>query len=620
MFVPWHSLSSSARWIGVGLIGLGLVVGCDQPKKKRNDTDKPAIKSVYPTLPPVADLPEFMKGTIYELAQTMDIEPLVVSGYGLVADLYDTGDSTVPMVVREYILRDMLKRGIPQAQRILDDKRVAIVQVDATMPPGIRSGQQFDAQVSAIAGSLVTSLTHGQLYQCELSEGGANQLSPGNPVAVKARAQGAIFVNPAYALLGKPDPSSQAAASLRYGVILNGAQALVDRPMRLRLRSPQFSMARYVENRIDSKFQSPDTAAAENEAVVSFIVPPRYAGDWDHFRNLVTHLYVDARPQLIPVLGQRLVEAAGKPNAPLLDISYCLEGLGEAAAPFIDTLLGSDDPAVVFASARAGAFVQHQGAIYTLMEMARNEKHPFQLSAVQTLGKLPVSPMIASRLRQLLDSSQEQVRVEAYKTLANHKDPSIITRVVNERFILDLVPGKGEPLIYASRTGLPRIALIGQPTVVAQPVMYSAMNNQFMISTQEDKTLLLYYRGSDAKQPIKMRSGATLAEVLARLGGDGEEGQAMLNFSYSEVLGILQQLTSQGKLVALEASGQELAASLFLQEMPNASGATYSAAVLEAPDASASQALTPEQLPVLRPDSPLNTTVGGVEDNRARPQ
>src|SRR5690606_23026020 len=151
--------------------------------------------------------------------------------------------------------------------------------------------------------------------------------------------QGEIFVNPAYALVGIPDPNSQAAASLRSGVVLNGGQAMVDRPMRLRLRNPQFSMARFVENRIDAQFQNREIAAAENEAVIHFVVPAQYAGDWEHFRNLVTHLYVDARPELIPSLGQRLVDAARKPDAPLMDISYCLEGLGEAAGPYIDTLL-----------------------------------------------------------------------------------------------------------------------------------------------------------------------------------------------------------------------------------------------------------------------------------------
>src|SRR5690606_28793989 len=163
--------------------------GCGKGRAKPPADGKPVVQSVYPVLPPAENLPDFMKGTLFELAVTMDTEPLVVSGYGLVAELRNTGDTTVPMVVREYILRDMLKRRIPRAERILDDKRVAIVQVEAVMPPGIRRGEQFDVQVSAIAGSFVTSLAHGRLFQCELSEGGANQLSPGNPVAVKARSQ-----------------------------------------------------------------------------------------------------------------------------------------------------------------------------------------------------------------------------------------------------------------------------------------------------------------------------------------------------------------------------------------------------------------------------------------------
>ncbi len=601
-------------------VALGTVGGCGTSDRDTSEGQRPKVEIVYPPLPPAENLPDFMKGTIYELAVTMDTEPMLVSGYGLVANLRNTGDSTVPMVVREYILRDMLKRGIPRAEEILNDKRVAIVQVEGVMPPGIRRGEQFDVQVSAIAGSYVTSLAHGRLFQCELSVGGANQIRPGNPVDIKARSQGEIFVNPAYALVGIPDPNSQAAASLRFGVVLNGGQAMVDRPMRLRLRNPQFSMARFVENRIDAQFQNREIAAAENEAVIHFVVPAQYAGDWEHFRNLVTHLYVDARPELIPSLGQRLVDAARKPDAPLMDISYCLEGLGEAAGPYIDTLLTDSNPAVVYAAARAGAFVRHQGAIHTLMEIARHEGHEFQLNAVQTLGKLPQSAMIASRLRQLLDSEHNLVRIEAYKTLARHKDPVILTRVVQERFVLDIVPGEGEPLIYASRTGIPRIALIGRRPRVDLPVLYTAMQNQFMItSNEQDKTLTLYYRGPGARVPIKMLSTPDLAEVIARLGGDGPEDEIRLDFSYSEVLSVLQELTDQGKLVAPLSAGQRLAASLFLQEVPYTTGSTYTAAMLEESDATAARVLSPEDLPSLQPDAATDDQMT-VQGGQGRPQ
>ncbi len=607
------------RLLGLTLAAMvAMPLGCGSSRKKPSD-GKPTVKMVYDTLPPAANLPDFMKGTLHELAVTIDTDAQIVSGYGLVAGLRNTGDSDVPMIIREYILRDMMKRGIPKAESILNDKRVAIVQVEGIMPPGIRRGEQFDVQVSAIAGSHVSSLAHGRLFQCDLSINGANELRPGNPVANLARAQGEIFVNPAYALSGPPDPSSQAAASLRMGIVMNGAQAMADRPMRLRLRSPQFSMARFVENRIDSKFQNRDIAAAENEAIVHFVVPSAYAGDWEHFRQLVTHLYVDARPEIVPVLGSRLVAAARKPDAPLLDVSYCLEGLGEAAGPYVDELLTDGNPAVVYAAARAGAFVQHQGSIYTLMEIARTEGHPFQVSAVQNLGKLPPSPMIASRLRQLVNSDQQLVRIEAYKTLARHKDPTILSRVVEERFVLDIVPGDGPPLIYATRSGVPRIAIIGTRAKVEMPLTFTALANQFMISSNlSDRTLTLYYRGEDVRKPVKMLSSPDLPELIARLGGDGGEDETRLNFSYSEILGMLESLATQGKIIASATDGQRLPAAVYLQEMPGYVASAVASAARPAEDATTA-VMTADQLPDLTPDAAGDAALS-ESNSKSRPR
>src|SRR5690606_28749833 len=126
----------------------------------------------------------------------------------------------------------------------------------------------FDVQVSALPQSHTASLAGGRLYQTDLAINGANELSPGNPVAVMARTQGEVFVNPAYAMLSKNELMPTARASLRYGMILGGGQAMQDRPLRLRLRSTQASMARHIENRIDTHFQDRTVAAAQDEAFV----------------------------------------------------------------------------------------------------------------------------------------------------------------------------------------------------------------------------------------------------------------------------------------------------------------------------------------------------------------
>ncbi len=582
--------------------GLGCGSNDAQPRKPTG------IPSPHAPLPPAQNLPEFMKGTIHEHAIVLDAEPMAVSGFGLVVGLRGTGDSTVPLVVRDYIIKDMVKRGVGKPEAILADPRVAIVVVEGSMPPGIRAGEQFDVHVAAMPESTVSSLAHGRLYLTELSPNGANLLSPGNPVHKYARAQGEIFVNPGYAF-ADPASSPNALSSLRFGAILNGGQAMVDRPMRLRLRQPQASLARYIERRLDERFQNRDIAQAKDEAIIQFVVPPAYGRDWEHFMNVVTHLYLDAGPQRAPYLAQRLAEEAVKPDALLMDISYCLEGLGQAAIPAIHPLLTHPQPDVAYAAARAGAFLGDQPSIAALMQMASNDRNPFQLNAVEALGKLPYSPMLATMLRRLLDSEQALVRVEAYRTLARHRDPTIYSRVIRERYVVDIVPSNAPPIIYCSRTGIPRIAVIGNAPRIDVPIVFTQMGNRFMISSTPEGMLTLFYRGPDVRQPISILSRPDVAEVAARLGGEGAEGESRLDFSYSEVVAILQSLVDQGKLVASHGPARQLAM-LVLEDVSHMHSEVYSAPVISA-QVQTPGSMSADDLPMLQGDVTDDARISG---------
>ena len=82
------------------------------------------------------------------------------------------------------------------------------------------------------------------------------------------------------------------------------------------------------------------------------------------------------------------------------------------------------------------------------------------------------------------------VRIEAYKILARNGDHSVYTKIVapandpeNEKFALDIVDCDAPPIIYASRQGAPRIAVIGRTPDVRLPVMYTALDNRLTISS-----------------------------------------------------------------------------------------------------------------------------------------
>ncbi|HET6252359.1 MAG TPA: flagellar basal body P-ring protein FlgI [Tepidisphaeraceae bacterium] len=568
-------------------LSLYSIGGCAQ------DTKPVVIKPKQAAIPPKV-VPAFLHGTVWEKVDVGNTEPFQVSGYGLVVNLDNTGDSTAPVAVKEYIEKQMYTHDFgsklnpvwknQSPERVLSDKRVAIVQVIGLLPPGIRKDQTFDVVVQALPNNSTSSLAGGQLYLTDLKINGADPSDPFSKINGYAQSKGFVFVNPAYALNKDVHANPAIRKSLRNGTIMDGAVAKYDRPLFLRLRQPEARISRFIEQRIIARFQDTTVAKAEDEGVVEIYVPPSYRGDWKHFSRLVTHLFLESSPEVAAHKAKMLADEAQKPNALLEDISYCWEGIGPAALPVIEPLLMDKRPEVAFAAARAGAFIgDPTGASnMALLEMARNANNPFQLNAIETLGGLPPSASVNQMMRDLLDNDGAQVRIEAYKVLARNHDQSVHSHVVtedpdNQKFVLDIVPSKGPPIIYATRTGMPRIAIIGTMPQIITPVMFSAMNERLTISSRESgDAVTIFFRTPAAKDangvthdrtpdPVKMVSGPNIAEVVQRLGGICNEGEKPLDFTYSEVVAILERLHVEKKLVA-EADGQNIPAAFVLQE------------------------------------------------------
>src|SRR5687768_7465582 len=572
--------------------GLVLTPGCSRKVQYKKPVERYARE-------PEKKVAPFLKDTIFERTRLDNTGYAQFSGYGLVANLDNTGGSEAPGPVREFMIKQMQQHRFGSQnqpgfedvspQRVLADPRFAIVRVDGFLPPGIREGDFFDVHVSALPESSVTSLARGDLYRTDLRTRGTDARNLGGPVNVWARAQGPVFVNPAYALKTGNDP--EARRSLRHGIVMDGGNALTSRPITLRLLQPQRSMARRMEFRIDDFFQDSSVASAQDEGIVYLYCPAKYKGDWQHFAGVVSHLYLRDSEGHNAAKAKELAAEAVKPGARLLQISYCWEGLGAFGLPFYKELMSHPDSAVAFYAARAAAHVGDPVAPEALNRIARTKGDQFQIEAIRTLGALPNdSPAIRQMLRPLLDSDQTLVRVEAYKVLAEQKDNAIFSKVISPagrpedgKFVLDIVRSQGPAIIHATRTGIPRIAIIGDRAQLNLPLTFAAMDGRLTISSAPENPSLvtIFYRPPSAaspdapvKPPSKVLSRPDLAEIISRLGGEGEGG---LSFNYGDVVSILSALTDTNKLSAF-ASGRRVPASFMLQESPLAEDA-----ILDAP-------------------------------------
>jgi hypothetical protein len=564
----------------------GLFAGCAtvEPEKPH--------RPIYNNIGLRPNLPPYLKDTVLERTDLSNIGPLAISSFGLVVNLRYSGDGIAPTLVREWMSKEMYRHGIGSPlmpvygglspERVLADKRTAIVTVGAYVPPGARKGQRVDAVCQALPQSNTASLAGGMLYQSDLRLMGANSLDPGGAVNKLGEARGPLFINPAYAL-ETPQPSQGAArAGARTATVMGGAILTMDRPVQLRLRTPQWNISRAIEQVINTRFQGvadkprvdgkgTGVAEAQDEGYLNLYVPMSYRGNWEHFSAVATHLYINLNPAVAALKAKELADATKLPGALLQDISYALEGIGPAAIPYIQPLLSDPSPDIRYAVARAGAYLGDIPSEDALIKIASTEGHPFRLNAILALGELPNNPEINLAMMNCLDSDQTLIRVNAYKVLAASGDAHVSSRKIGQNFVLDVIDSKGPPLIYATRSGEPRLAIFGSKTSLHQPITFAAFDTQLTIMTNIDnpKLLSVFYRGDELQQPVSTVALPVLFDLTARLGGAGDE---KLHFSYGDIVGILQSLADSGKISAAFVLQDQPGIEDALNATPDASG------------------------------------------------
>jgi hypothetical protein len=535
----------------------------------------PEVVERYESLP-LREVPDYLKGTLLEQVDLANMAPLHVQGYGLVVNLNNTGDTTAPIAVRQFIYDEMVRSGIGsvngpypdlQPQQVLEDDRVAIVQVDGFIPAGSKDGDRFDVQVSALPGNETSSLAAGRLWTTTLRDANrVTQFNPGENVNILAKGHGSVFVNPAYAAGGVPDNAAER-VSLRNGVVLNGGEVEIDRPIYLKLRQPRRSTARFIEQRIKRKFQDFDLAAAQDEAVVFVQVPEEWPSDLEHFANLVLHLYGTADESFAAVKAQELAEAAKLPDAPLANISFAMEGLGTPALPAITPLISDADPSVSFAAARAAAFIGDTVGQEALADISRRSDHPHQLEAVSALAGLTDTPAMRRLLRELVNADSPLVRIEAYRALADKNDPAVFREAIGDKFWLEVIESDAPPLIYATSRGEPRIAILGRLPQLRQPATFATLGNALSFSTNGNgnRPISIFWRGPSGRQPIRVESGPQIAHIIARLGGKAAPGEKRFDFPYASIVAVLTDMDRRNQMI--DPAGQTTVA-LELQEAP----------------------------------------------------
>ena len=501
------------------------------------------------------------QGTVGSSCFVQGVRLMRVRGFGLVTGLQGRGSSGCPASVREEIERELVRfasanphlKNLPPSDSVVDSLDTAVVEVMGEIPAGARKNRRFDVFVTAIDPA-TKSLVGGRLMHCDLKI--FHEVEPARVLEGRAlaRAGGPVFINP-FLLdgdnTGEPD--------LLTGPVIAGGENLDDRTLRLVTPVESYSMVQRMADVINTHFDTdPKTADAASATNINLTVPKQYVGREGRFLEIVLHLPVSTSPMELEARGKVLVGELGRPDAPLEDVALSLEGLGKSVLPLVQTLYTDARRHVNYYAARTGMRLGDELAGEVMARHARDPNSPFRMTAIRELGESPLTYIAAVVMQELLGDSDPRVRILAYEAI-KRVDPGAIVRLrigqQSGNFVLDVLPARGSPLIYARRTGSRRIALIGGESLALKPpLFYSSPGTGMTLSAQPDdrQVTVMLQIGNGRIGPYKIP--LDLPVLIRFLGNDPEkdvDGRLMgLGLDYGAVLHALYRLGETGAIDA----------------------------------------------------------------------
>ena len=531
---PWN-YRSGRFW---GLVALAATVGmlsaCASTLTPRRGAppvaaqDRRMRPAIYPAL----------EGTVESFCALAFDRPTVVRGYGLVADLPDTGSGEMPPPIRHMMLDRLYRNGIGflshgtaqyDPRRILHSRQIAAVYIEGAVPPLAQRGTTFDLYVTALPNTQTTNLENGLLWPARLRV----NVQPALKTPALAQGRGPVFCNP-FDSAGRLRPAT---ALVRSGMVPGGGVVTRSMPVWLELYQPSWRIAALVQRMINQRYGAyPAIATAENDRVVNLRIPRRYRRHPDRFVQLVGHLYLQQNlPGFTSHQGQLLIHDLRDPNAPRRGLGLALQQLGRTIIPTLRRHYASANPAVRFYCLKAGAMLGDIEAINRLTSLATDESNAFQLRAIHVLENCRDRVHASLAFTRLLSSPDLAMHILAYKALRRIHSPLIYSHEIGGRFRLEVLPCKAPTLIYVTTSGFPTIALIGRAARLLPGSLYVSGGPNHVITvdypfaaatpvrpgaaTQPRAALpvLLYYRDPLTQQVVRMAAAPSLPAIITAL-------------------------------------------------------------------------------------------------------
>jgi hypothetical protein len=368
---------------------------------------------------------------------------------------------------------------------------------------------------------------------------------------VMAKAQGSIFMNP----FAQPTTGATT-LNPREGTVIGGGSNVEERRLQLLSTVESYSTVRQVQDAINRRFpEDKKIADAVSPTTVMLRVPSGYEGKEGRYLEVVLALPLSNSPMTLEGRAKALVGELTRPEAPLNKIGLALEGMGVSVLPMVQPLYTHPRQAVNYYAARTGLRLGDALALEVVIRHAGDAQSPLRREAIVELGSARHKERAAAALSDLLVHGDPLARILAYESLRVVAPETIYQVVVGqnpENFVLELVPCDGPPLIYARRTMVRRIALIGGEHMACKPpLVFTEPGSPITLSAQENDPVVTVLRkdhnGKLLFGPVKAPLAApSLIRVLGQRMTRSTDGRIEgFDLDYAQVLGVLYRLSEK---------------------------------------------------------------------------
>jgi hypothetical protein len=358
-----------------------------------------------------------------------------------------------------------------------------------------------------------------------------------------ATAQGSIFLD----MLGEQKPTT--------GYVIGGGRAIEAYDLALALYRPDFGTANSIRTRISEQFGD-DTIAAATAGIVQIRIPAQYARQKSRFVALLKELYINENPQQIASRTEQLIKDLAD-NEKGFSAEIALEAVGKIQGQKIAAALASPDPQTRFRAARCLLFLANDQGLGELRKAAIDPASPYRIEAIEAIAIGAKRNDAVTILKQFLGDTDLTVRLAAYEQLRRLDDPAITTVRIANDFEIDHVFCSGAKLIYAYRSGSPRIVIFAAP-LIANPNMFieSADGTVFLNSPADSNYVSIVRRYPQRNITIgPLKSSFEITDIIRTLceppsNNSKKHTRIGLGLPYADTIAILNTMCVKGTLGA----------------------------------------------------------------------